>query len=115
MTMTVSVLQPSRTRSVAAFLFMLLFLTGAGTGAHAHHQAAGQPHNDQERSIQDVGRQAFDATILRPLGLIQNLASAAMFVVFYPAALATDTVDELTDICITLPVEHTFERPLGKL
>jgi hypothetical protein len=102
-------------QALATLPLMLLLLTGVVTGAHARQEADDQSYHEQERTTEDVGRQAFDAAILRPLGFVQTVASAVMLVVFYPAALATNTVDELTDICITQPVDQTFERPLGEL
>lgn len=60
------------------------------------------------------GQKVYDAMILRPFGFVQTVVSAAVFVVFYPASVRTGTTDDLTEMCITGPVEQTFRRPLGE-
>jgi hypothetical protein len=60
-------------------------------------------------------RQIFDATVLRPLGLVQVVTGAVMFVVTYPVAWGTDYAEEMKGICYRWPVHQTFERPLGDL
>ena len=60
-------------------------------------------------------RQIFDATVLRPLGCVQVVTGAVMFVLTYPVAWATDYTEEMEDICYRWPVHQTFERPLGDL
>ncbi len=105
-------------RSIAALSLALLFLAAPATGAHAHHlpddHLLHHPSNTEPTPRDRGRRQIFDAVVLRPLGFVQTLSSAAMFVAFSPAALATGTIDELTDICITQPVERTFQKPLGE-
>lgn len=61
------------------------------------------------------GRQIFDATVLRPLGFVQVMTGAVMFVLTYPVAWATDYTEEMKDICYRWPLHQTFERPLGDL
>lgn len=60
-----------------------------------------------------VGRQVFDLTILRPLGLVQTAISAAAFIVAYPVALPFGGQDHCVDYLIADPVDRTFRRPLG--
>jgi hypothetical protein len=60
-----------------------------------------------------AGQKVYDAVVLRPFGFVQAVVSAAVFVVLYPVALVTGTTTDLTEMCITGPVEQTFRRPLG--
>ncbi len=63
----------------------------------------------------DPGRVVFDAAVLRPLGLVQTVVSAAILVAAYPVAALTGATDEVVEICWTQPVDQTFRRPLGEL
>jgi hypothetical protein len=80
--------------------------------------ASSAPHAEDSptaRPAPSTGRKIYDAAVLRPFGFVQVISSAAMYAVFYLPALATGTADELTEICITQPVEQTFRKPLGEL
>ncbi len=65
--------------------------------------------------VPDSGRRAYDLFALRPLGLVQVVVGAAVFVPAYPVSVLVDAEDEVRDICITGPVDQTFRRPLGRL
>ena len=57
----------------------------------------------------------FDALILRPLGLVQTVVSASIFLVAYPVSLVTGGSEDVIEICIEQPVAQTFRKPLGDL
>jgi hypothetical protein len=59
------------------------------------------------------GRKMYDLTVLRPLGIVQVGTGMAAFVTFYPISLAMGGSDFVEDVCITMPVDRTFEKPLG--
>ena len=86
----------------------------ARAAAQPTASAYGQDGEPRARSAPTRGQKVYDALVLRPFGVVHTVVSAAMFVVFYPAALATGTSDDLTDMCITGPVEQTFKKPLGE-
>jgi len=65
--------------------------------------------------VPDGARRAYDLLALRPLGLVQVVVGAAVFVPAYPVSVLVDAEDEVRDICITGPVDQTFRRPLGRL
>ncbi len=66
------------------------------------------------RPTPSTGQKIYDAAVLRPFGFVQAVVGAAVFVVLYPVALVTGTTADLTEMCITGPVEQTFKRPLGE-
>lgn len=90
-------------RSASAVALGLLILTAAVPSLAASPDA------------EHGGRRIFDAAVLRPLGFVQVVTGAVLFVVTYPVAWATDYTEEMKDICIRWPVEQTFERSLGDL
>lgn len=77
--------------------------------------------DDAQRVNEDVGhdlhlgRQIYDAVLLRPLGLIQLAVGAALLVPLYPVSLLADRSEDLFRACISDPVERTFRTPLGRL
>jgi hypothetical protein len=90
-------------RSVAPLALALFILTAAVP-------AVAVSPNTEYRT-----RQIFDAAVLRPLGFVQLVTGAVMFVLTYPVSWATDYTEEMKDICYRWPVNQTFERPLGDL
>jgi hypothetical protein len=60
-------------------------------------------------------RKTWDLVALRPFDLIQLGVSAGFFVLAWPVTLVTGGGDFVREVCITLPVERTFRRPLGEL
>jgi hypothetical protein len=52
---------------------------------------------------------------MRPFDLVRTGVSAAFWVVAWPFSLATGGSAFVTEVCIELPVERTFRRPLGAL
>ena len=62
-----------------------------------------------------IARTAYDAVLLRPLGLLQVLVGAAVLVPSYPVALLVDGDEDVWRACVAEPVERTFRRPLGRL
>ena len=59
------------------------------------------------------GREIHDVAVLRPLGFVQTLVSAAAFAVFYPISLLTGGSDDVVEICIEQPIAQTFEQPIA--
>ena len=100
-------------RSTALVLAILLVAPGA--------LAAPAGVDDAQRVYEDVGRdphlgrQIYDAVLLRPLGLIQLAIGAALLVPLYPVSLLADRSDDLLRACVSDPVERTFRTPLGRL
>lgn len=87
---------------------LLLALVFAVCGAHPA-LAGEEPY----RSTDTGGRKMYDLVVLRPLGLVQVGMGAAGFFTFYPISLATGGSDFVKDVCITMPVERTFESHRG--
>jgi hypothetical protein len=57
----------------------------------------------------------FDAMLLRPLQLVQFVASAIVFVPAYPVGWLFGSEDEVLEICIQEPLDRAFRQPLGEL
>jgi hypothetical protein len=60
-------------------------------------------------------RKGYDLVVLRPLDLIRFVSGAVFFPVAYPVSLVTGGSDFVLDVCIGLPFDRTFRRPLGEL
>ena len=60
-------------------------------------------------------RKTWDLVAMRPFDLVQLGVSAGVFVLAWPVTLVTGGEDFVREVCITLPVERTFRRPLGEL
>jgi hypothetical protein len=60
-------------------------------------------------------RKTWDVIAMRPFDLIQLGVSAGFFVLAWPVTLVTGGGDFVREVCITLPMERTFRRPLGEL
>jgi hypothetical protein len=106
-------------RVIAAGLALLMAMAPAvRADAPPAVPEGGAPYEQGERipirPAPSTGQKIYDAAVLRPFGSVQAVVSAAVFVVLYPVALVTGTRDELTEMCITGPVEQTFKRPLGE-
>jgi len=69
----------------------------------------------EDAAAPGVGRVLWDLAVLRPLGLVQVVVGAVLFVPAYPAALLFGAGDDAIEICIEGPVDQTFRRPLGRL
>jgi hypothetical protein len=59
-------------------------------------------------------RMAYDAVVLRPLGLCGTVVGAALFVVTLPFTALTGTVDKASEKMVVAPYEFTFKRPVGQ-
>ena len=81
---------------------LLVWMVLAVLAAPAHAEAG------RLRAANQFGRTAFDALILRPLGLVQTLVSATFFLVAYPVSLLTGGSDDVIEICIEQPIAQTF-------
>ena len=78
-------------------------------------QARAQGHSDISPPPPNYPAKAFDAVILRPLGLAAAVVGVALFV---PAAILTapggrDSIEEAWDLFVLTPGKYVFERPLG--
>jgi hypothetical protein len=60
-------------------------------------------------------RKGYDLVVLRPLDLVRFVSAAAFFPVAYPVSLVTGGSDFVLEVCIGLPFDRTFRRPLGEL
>ncbi len=96
------------------FIVVVVFLLTAWPGA-AEPEGVEQAYRAYESVGQepDLGRQVYDAVVLRPLGFIQTLVGAALLIPLYPVSLIVDGSDDLLRACVTDPFERTFQRPLG--
>jgi hypothetical protein len=105
-------------RVIAAGLAMLMATAPAVRADVPPSVPEGAPYDQGERTpvrpAPSTGQKIYDAAVLRPFGFVQAVVSAAVFVVLYPVALVTGTTGDLTEMCITGPVEQTFKRPLGE-
>jgi hypothetical protein len=106
------------TRLIATALAMLVATAPAARADVPSSMPEGAPYEQGDetsvRPTPSTGQKIFDAAVLRPFGFVQAVVSAAVFVVLYPVALVTGTTGDLTEMCITGPVEQTFKRPLGE-
>ena len=105
-------------KSVLSLGLLSLVMTALPTHAEESPLYSSKVSRDvSERvgQIPDGGRRAYDLLVLRPLGLLQVVVGAAVYVPAYPVSLLVDGEDEVRDICITGPIDQTFRRPLGRL
>ena len=73
------------------------------------------PAAAEPRSATENVRTAYDAVVLRPLGLVQVVVGVVFFVPAFPIAALFGAGDDAFRICIEQPVDRTFRRPLGEL
>jgi hypothetical protein len=69
--------------------------------------------NTSQAAASDYGVSVFDLFVARPLGLAATAAGSAFFVVAWPFAAATSTVDETANTLVVTPGKFTFVRPVG--
>ena len=62
-----------------------------------------------------VGAIAFDVLLLRPMGFLQVVIGVAIFPIAWVLAVPGERESEVIELLITVPVQHTFTRPLGEL
>lgn len=58
---------------------------------------------------------AWDAVVLRPIGFVQTVFGAVLFIPVFLLGAGTGNADEFADTLIFEPYRLTFERPLGEL
>jgi hypothetical protein len=58
-------------------------------------------------------RKLFDAAVLRPLGFVQVVGGAALFVVAYPVSLLVGGSETVKEACLTGPTDQVFRAKLG--
>ena len=54
-----------------------------------------------------------DVFLVRPLGLVSMILGGALYVITYPLAAMTGTVDQTAEQLVMEPTRFTFERPVG--
>ena len=79
-------------------------------------KAQAQRHEDVSPPPPNYAAQAFDAVVLRPIGLSAVIIGSALFV---PAAIVTapggrDSIQEAWEVFILRPANFVFDRPLGE-
>jgi hypothetical protein len=65
--------------------------------------------------FEEIGLQAVDAVIVRPLGAVAVAVGAAFFAISVPLVAASGGIRESFEFFVMGPVEYTFVRPLGDL
>ena len=95
-------------RSLAAFVAALIL------GLVGPAQASGHGEAPSAVASGDLGREAFDLAVLRPLQFVQVVAHAVVFVPVYPLSLPFGGGEEMIELCIEQPIER-LTRPLGAL
>jgi hypothetical protein len=80
--------------------------TGVDESQRVYEDVGREPH---------VGRQIYDAVVLRPLGFVQLAVGTALLFPLYPVSLLADRSDDLLRACVSDPFARTFRRPLGRL
>ncbi len=103
----------TRVRGIALVLAILIGASGAMASPpgveeplRVYEDVGREPH---------VGRQIYDAVLLRPFGLIQLTVGVALLVPLYPVSLLAGRSDDWFRACVSDPVERTFRTPLGRL
>ncbi len=79
-------------------------------------KAQAQRHGDVSPPPPNYAAQAFDAVVLRPIGLAAVIIGSALFV---PAAIVTapggrDAVQEAWEVFVQAPGKFVFSRGLGE-
>jgi len=101
-------------RLLACALAAVLALAPQATGVAGGQDPTPAPAQHEPRAEAGAASKAYDALVLRPFGAVQTAVGAAVFVIFYPAALATGMSEDLTEICVSEPADQTFQKPLGE-
>ncbi len=105
--------QPGRVR-LAALLAALPLLAappvrGEEPGAEAGAGSAEQITEEEVLAI------AFDALLLRPMGFLQTVIGVAVMPLAWLLAIPGGLENDVIELLVTSPAEHTFLRPLGEL
>jgi hypothetical protein len=69
--------------------------------------------NASQAAASDYGVSILDLFVARPLGLAATAAGSGLFVVAWPFAAATSTVNETANTLVVTPAKFTFVRPVG--
>ena len=73
------------------------------------------PLTEPSKRFDSATRNVYDAAILRPAQFVLLVGSAAVFVPAWPIGALFGWGPDVTELCITQPVERVFDRPLGEL
>lgn len=90
---------------------LLLLVLGACLAASAPARA----YQGQRRPEPGVHEKLADLLFVRPLSLVPVMVGGAFFLISYPVARIGGSPIEVTEVCLTEPLEYTFTRPLGEL
>lgn len=58
---------------------------------------------------------AIDTLILRPLGIVSILTGTGLYLLSYPFASMTNSLDKTGEALVMEPYRYTFERPVGEI
>lgn len=92
-------------RSIIFFIIGALIVIPFSTPTLAADMAADDDLN--------AGRIAFDALVVRPLGLFGMAVGAALFIVSIPFSALGGNTEAVYKKLVTEPAEFTLKRPLG--
>jgi hypothetical protein len=92
-------------------LTMKKLILAALLASSAGQAVALDPEADRVPSASEV---FLDAALVRPLGVVTLVSSAAVWVLSLPFTLPTRSVGKATDALLVTPFEHTFKRPVGQ-
>jgi hypothetical protein len=100
-------------RSIAATLAVVLLLPGAG---YAQDAECAKATESTSSDWQHHTLAAFDAVVIRPLGVVAIVVGAAFVV---PVAVVTwpsgrETIDRAIERFVMVPVRSVIECPLGE-
>jgi hypothetical protein len=73
-----------------------------------------QVDEEQIRREPTGAEMLFDATIVRPMGLVGTVVGAAAWVVSLPFTLPSHSTERAAKQLVAKPAEFTFKRPLGQ-
>jgi hypothetical protein len=79
----------------------------------APSDAADTTASGEPAAWRELGAKAFDAVILRPLGVGATAGGAGAFLLMLPLAWYSEGFDTVWDQFVLQPVDYTFQRPLG--
>lgn len=99
----------STARRQSATLLLALVLAFAPTGA-----ALAQQYGSDTVTGDRASDMAVDLVVVRPLGLVGAVISAAGFIIALPFTIPTGTVGDTAREWVGDPLEYTFNRPLGE-
>jgi len=105
--------QPRRARSAALLVALLLLAAAPVRGEEPGAEASAG--NAQQMTEEQVLAIAFDVLLLRPMGFLQTMIGVAVTPIAWLLAIPGGLENDVIELLVTSPAEHTFLRPLGEL